>query len=105
MCLYVLNMPRLGTVHSVSRPEDQYSNLIRAYTLFIGSSPGATNTLERWYQRSLMGDDVGELRTQVMEQALAIDELKQTIADAEKRRQKSHQELLRMMETLLLQNN
>ena len=47
-----------------------------------------------------MGDDE-DLRTQVMEQALAIDELRQTTADAEERRQKSHAELLGMMETLL----
>ncbi|CAN0366676.1 unnamed protein product [Laminaria digitata] len=48
-----------------------------------------------------MGDELGDLRTQVLEQAIAIDELKQTAAEAEERRSKYHAELLGLMEQLL----
>ena len=48
-----------------------------------------------------MGDELGDLRTQVLEQAIAIDELQQSAAEAEESRSRYHAELLGMMEQLL----
>ena len=48
-----------------------------------------------------MGDELSDTRTQVLEQAMVIDELKQTAAEAEESRSKLHVELLGKMERLL----
>lgn len=48
-----------------------------------------------------MSDGLGDLQTQVFEQAIAIDDLKQTAAEAEDSRSKHHAELLGMLEHLL----
>ena len=48
---------------------------------------GLTNTLERWYRRSLiMGDELEDLRAVVSEQGLALKGLQQAAADAEERK-------------------
>ena len=44
---------------------------------------GLTNTLDRWYRRSLMGDELGDLRAVVSEQGLALQGLKEAVADVQ----------------------
>lgn len=65
------------------------------------NGPQATNTLECSYPRSLTGDAVGDLRVQVLEQGLSLEELKQASTDAEKRRKTYRDELIGMMAVLL----